>query len=133
MPFMSETIMVHRNGRMPRSNPFSKYPLLFLCLIQDSGFPCFKGGPRTIQNLRKRFHLNLTEEVYVLLSILYFVFFFCCSFFFFFNISAKVLTIALDDFKQQCVSLVLSLISSSLDAWRTRQYDYYQRVLNGIL
>jgi hypothetical protein len=21
----------------------------------------------------------------------------------------------------------------SLDAWRTRQYDYYQRVLNGIL
>ncbi|KAG9138366.1 hypothetical protein Leryth_001555 [Lithospermum erythrorhizon] len=62
---------------------------------QDSGFPCFKGGPRTIQNLRKRFHLSLTEE--------------------------------------QCVSLVLSLISSSLDAWRTRQYDYYQRVLNGIL
>ncbi|GFY91277.1 phosphatidylinositol 4-OH kinase beta1 [Actinidia rufa] len=61
----------------------------------DSGFPCFKGGPRTIQNLRKRFHLSLTEE--------------------------------------QCVSLVLSLISSSLDAWRTRQYDYYQRVLNGIL
>ena len=38
-----------------------------------------------------------------------------------------------DCFKQQCVSLVLSLISSSLDAWRTRQYDYYQRVLNGIL
>jgi hypothetical protein len=34
---------------------------------------------------------------------------------------------------QQCVSLVLSLISSSMDAWRTRQYDYYQRVLNGIL
>ncbi|KAL5058159.1 hypothetical protein RYX36_029763, partial [Vicia faba] len=35
--------------------------------------------------------------------------------------------------EEQCVSLVLSLISSSLDAWRTRQYDYYQRVLNGIL
>ena len=33
------------------------------CLHQDSGFPCFKGGPRTIQNLRKRFHLGLTEEV----------------------------------------------------------------------
>lgn len=64
-------------------------------MLQDSGFPCFKGGPRTIQNLRKRFHLSLTEE--------------------------------------QCVSLVLSLISSSMDAWRTRQYDYYQRVLNGIL
>eukprot|EP00252_Welwitschia_mirabilis_P027329 TRINITY_DN9356_c0_g2_i1.p1 TRINITY_DN9356_c0_g2~~TRINITY_DN9356_c0_g2_i1.p1 ORF type:complete len:1022 (-),score=253.54 TRINITY_DN9356_c0_g2_i1:426-3416(-) len=69
--------------------------ILLVEMLQDSGFPCFKGGPRTIHNLRKRFHLGLTEE--------------------------------------QCVSLVLSLISSSLDAWRTRQYDYYQRVLNGIL
>ncbi|KAL9257749.1 Phosphatidylinositol 4-kinase beta 1-like protein [Drosera capensis] len=69
--------------------------ILLVEMLQDSGFPCFKGGLRTIQNLRKRFHLSLTEE--------------------------------------QCVSLVLSLISSSLDAWRTRQYDYYQRVLNGIL
>ncbi|CAA6667722.1 unnamed protein product [Spirodela intermedia] len=69
--------------------------ILLVEMFQDSGFPCFKGGGRTIQNLRKRFHLGLTEE--------------------------------------QCVSLVLSLISSSLDAWRTRQYDYYQRVLNGIL
>ncbi|KAK4785121.1 hypothetical protein SAY86_001810 [Trapa natans] len=69
--------------------------ILLVEMLQDSGFPCFKGGPRTIQNLRKRFHLSFTEE--------------------------------------QCVSLVLSLISSSLDAWRTRQYDYYQRVLNGIL
>ncbi|XP_021811972.1 phosphatidylinositol 4-kinase beta 1-like isoform X1 [Prunus avium] len=69
--------------------------ILLVEMLQDSGFPCFKGGTRTIQNLRKRFHLSLTEE--------------------------------------QCVSLVLSLISSSLDAWRTRQYDYYQRVLNGIL
>ncbi|GKV21662.1 hypothetical protein SLEP1_g31619 [Rubroshorea leprosula] len=69
--------------------------ILLVEMLQDSGFPCFRGGPRTIQNLRKRFHLSLTEE--------------------------------------QCVSLVLSLISSSLDAWRTRQYDYYQRVLNGIL
>ncbi|XP_047168073.1 phosphatidylinositol 4-kinase beta 1-like isoform X1 [Vigna umbellata] len=69
--------------------------ILLVEMLQDSGFPCFKGGARTIQNLRKRFHLGLTEE--------------------------------------QCVSLVLSLISSSLDAWRTRQYDYYQRVLNGIL
>ena len=33
----------------------------------------------------------------------------------------------------QCVEVVLSMISDSLDAWRTRQYDYYQRVLNGIL
>jgi phosphatidylinositol 4-kinase len=31
------------------------------------------------------------------------------------------------------VEVVLGLISDSLDAWRTRQYDYYQRVLNGIL
>ncbi|KAG8091011.1 hypothetical protein GUJ93_ZPchr0011g28559 [Zizania palustris] len=56
--------------------------ILLVEMLQDSGFPCFKGGPRTIQNLRKRFHLSLTEE--------------------------------------QCVSLVLSLISSSMDAWRTR-------------
>lgn len=35
--------------------------------------------------------------------------------------------------EEQCVQLVLGLISDSLDAWRTRQYDYYQRVLNGIL
>lgn len=33
----------------------------------------------------------------------------------------------------RCVQHVLTLISDSLDAWRTRQYDYYQRVLNGIL
>ncbi|CAD7704002.1 unnamed protein product [Ostreobium quekettii] len=35
--------------------------------------------------------------------------------------------------EEQCVQFVLGLISDSLDAWRTRQYDYYQRVLNGIL
>lgn len=33
----------------------------------------------------------------------------------------------------QVVEVVLGMISDSLDAWRTRQYDYYQRVLNGIL
>ena len=33
----------------------------------------------------------------------------------------------------QVVEVVLGLISDSLDSWRTRQYDYYQRVLNGIL
>lgn len=33
--------------------------------------------------------------------------------------------------EEQCVEVVLGLISDSLDAWRTRQYDYYQRVLNG--
>ncbi|KAF8066184.1 PI4KB1 [Scenedesmus sp. PABB004] len=31
------------------------------------------------------------------------------------------------------VSHVLRLVSASLDAWSTRQYDAYQRVLNGIL
>ena len=31
------------------------------------------------------------------------------------------------------VTAALALVSDSLDAWRTRQYDYYQRVLNGIL
>eukprot|EP00201_Polytomella_parva_P000310 CAMPEP_0175084902 /NCGR_PEP_ID=MMETSP0052_2-20121109/28337_1 /TAXON_ID=51329 ORGANISM="Polytomella parva, Strain SAG 63-3" /NCGR_SAMPLE_ID=MMETSP0052_2 /ASSEMBLY_ACC=CAM_ASM_000194 /LENGTH=437 /DNA_ID=CAMNT_0016356797 /DNA_START=28 /DNA_END=1341 /DNA_ORIENTATION=- len=35
--------------------------------------------------------------------------------------------------EQQCIAAVIDLISESLDAWRTRQYDYYQRVLNGIL
>nr|PNR53857.1 hypothetical protein PHYPA_007532 [Physcomitrium patens] len=69
--------------------------ILLVEMMQDSGYPCFKGGPRTLQNLRKRFHLSLTEE--------------------------------------QCVSSVLELIAKSLDAWRTRQYDYYQKVLNGIL
>ena len=98
--------------------------LINLLLFQDSGFPCFKGGPRTIQNLRKRFHLSLTEEVWFRV----FQSSFWCHLF-----SWKILTVPSDYFKQQCVSLVLSLISSSLDAWRTRQYDYYQRVLNGIL
>ncbi|KAJ6289247.1 hypothetical protein OIU76_025123 [Salix suchowensis] len=36
--------------------------ILLVEMLQDSGFPCFKGGPRTIQNLRKRYHLSLTEE-----------------------------------------------------------------------
>lgn len=28
---------------------------------------------------------------------------------------------------------ISSLLDASVDAWTTRQYDYYQRVLNGIL
>ena len=35
--------------------------------------------------------------------------------------------------EEQCVEHVLDLLSESLDAWRTRQYDYFQRVSNGIL
>ena len=33
----------------------------------------------------------------------------------------------------QVVEVLLGLIADSLDNWRTRQYDYYQRILNGIL
>ncbi len=32
----------------------------------------------------------------------------------------------------QIVDHVLGLIAESLDSWRTRQYDIYQRLLNGI-
>lgn len=69
--------------------------VLLVEMMQGSGCPAFKAGPRCVHNLRKRFHLGLTET--------------------------------------QCVEVVLGMISDSLDAWRTRQYDYYQRVLNGIL
>jgi phosphatidylinositol 4-kinase len=69
--------------------------ILLVEMMANSGCPCFKAGPRAVYNLRKRFHLNLTET--------------------------------------QCVEVVLTMIADSLDAWRTRQYDYYQRVLNGIL
>lgn len=34
--------------------------------------------------------------------------------------------------EEKYVDHVLGLISDALDNWRTRQYDYYQRVLNGI-
>ncbi|MBA0592218.1 hypothetical protein Gorai_009202 [Gossypium raimondii] len=33
--------------------------ILLVEMLQDSGYPCFKGGPRAIQNLRKRFHLTM--------------------------------------------------------------------------
>ncbi|EIE18937.1 phophatdylinositol 4-kinase [Coccomyxa subellipsoidea C-169] len=69
--------------------------ILLVEMMAASGCPCFKAGARAVHNLRKRFHLNLTET--------------------------------------QCVEVVLAMIADSLDAWRTRQYDYYQRVLNGIL
>ncbi|CAI5491560.1 unnamed protein product [Closterium sp. Naga37s-1] len=69
--------------------------LLLVEMMQQTRCPCFKAKHRVLHNLRRRFHLTLTEE--------------------------------------QCVSLILSFISKSVDAWSTRQYDYYQRVLNGIL
>ena len=34
--------------------------LLLVEMMAGSGFPCFKSA-RTVQNLRRRFHLNLTE------------------------------------------------------------------------
>jgi len=64
-------------------------------MMQHSAFPCFSGGPRVLNALKKRFHLAATEE--------------------------------------ECIEICLNLISDSMDAWRTRQYDYYQRVLNGII
>ncbi|KAL2638918.1 hypothetical protein AAZV13_06G139700 [Glycine max] len=65
--------------------------ILLVEMLQDSGFPCFKGGPRTIQNLRKRFHLNLTEEVSILILVtLLTVFFFRLFATFFFSLGSNV-------------------------------------------
>lgn len=35
--------------------------LLMVEMMQHSGCPCFKAGPRAVQALRRRFHLNLTD------------------------------------------------------------------------
>lgn len=35
--------------------------LLLVEMMQHSGCPCFKAGPRAVQALRRRFHLNLTD------------------------------------------------------------------------
>ena len=69
--------------------------ILLIEMMQGVGCPCFRGGQRVLQGLRRRFQLSLTEE--------------------------------------RTIEHVLGLIGESLDNWRTRQYDYYQRVLNGIL
>lgn len=117
--------------------------LLVLISVQSSGCPCFKGGARSIQNLRKRFALTFTEQVqYILIPracvggsaflISELVLVVVKAFVHVFTRAATKLT-RFRSCLQQCVSLVLNLISSSLDAWRTRQYDYYQRLLNGIL
>ena len=63
--------------------------------MRDAGFPCLRGGAKSIEALRQRFQLGQTEE--------------------------------------KSIQFVLQLISESMDSWRSRQYDYYQRVLNGIL
>ena len=35
--------------------------ILLVEMMQGSGCPAFKAGPRCVHNLRKRYHLNLTE------------------------------------------------------------------------
>jgi phosphatidylinositol 4-kinase B len=69
--------------------------LLLVEMMAHSGCPCFKAGPKVVQNLRKRFNLGRPEE--------------------------------------QVAEIMLSMISDSMDAWSTRQYDFFQRVSNGIL
>jgi phosphatidylinositol 4-kinase len=69
--------------------------LLLVEMMAHSGCPCFKAGPKVVQNLRKRFNLGRTEE--------------------------------------QVAEIMLAMISDSMDAWSTRQYDFFQRVSNGIL
>ena len=127
--------------------------ILLVDMMSTSGCPAFKAGPRAIQALRKRFHLNLTEAQVRLLSSASLVLPMCSpcepahlqsSFYFAaksscaaFLTSATYLAFTRRRLNPcpglQCVEVMLSLISDSLDAWRTRQYDYYQRVLNGIL
>ena len=36
--------------------------LLLVEMMAHSGCPCFKAGPKVVQNLRKRFNLGRTEE-----------------------------------------------------------------------
>jgi hypothetical protein len=36
--------------------------ILLVEMMQNSGCPCFKAGPRAVAALRKRFHLNLPES-----------------------------------------------------------------------
>ena len=69
--------------------------ILLIEMMQGMGCPCFRGGQRVLQGLKRRYMLASTEE--------------------------------------RTIEHVLGLIGESLDNWRTRQYDYYQRVLNGIL
>ena len=35
--------------------------------------------------------------------------------------------------EQACIERVIEIIDSSVDNWRTIQYDNYQRITNGIL
>lgn len=123
--------------------------VLMVKMMSKSGLPCFKSGAeRTVRALEKRLALNLTEVQVRPVSkgrrrvvggarI-------CgahrgnvrdkgavgsseCK------ASLVCVPCAMPCPHMQVVQMVLSLISDSLDAWRTRQYDYYQRVMNGIL
>ena len=105
-------------------------------IMAKSGLPCFKAGAdRTVKGLEKRLALNLTE---VQVSVhtrswngLSDPGFKCFPLRFVSQLISSANESACPII--QVVQMVLSLISDSLDAWRTRQYDYYQRVMNGIL
>ncbi|PNH10748.1 Phosphatidylinositol 4-kinase beta 1 [Tetrabaena socialis] len=86
--------------------------VLLVKMMSKSGFPCFKAGDRAVKALEKR--LQVRHGAWGAGQAL-----------------EKRLQLSLTEV--QCVAHVLQLIAESLDAWRTRQYDYYQRVLNGIL
>ena len=47
--------------------------ILLVDMMSTSGCPAFKAGPRAIQALRKRFHLNLTEAQVRLLYLMSFM------------------------------------------------------------
>ncbi len=109
--------------------------LLLVKTMARSGFPCFKAGDRAVKALEKRLQVR---PIWLLAAaedrrggcctrawpppglLASCVHLRPCS-------SQLPLSDA------QCVMHVVQLIAESLDAWRTRQYDYYQRVLNGIL
>lgn len=58
-------------------------------IMQGSGCPCFVGGKRVVEGLKRRLRAQRVA--------------------------------------------VESLVTESIDAWTTRQYDHYQRAANGIL
>jgi phosphatidylinositol 4-kinase len=66
-------------------------------MVPDRTMPCFSkdGGQQTVQELRERFKLGLTEAAFL--------------------------------------EFVNGLIDESCDNWRSRQYDNFQRLTNGIL
>eukprot|EP00958_Prasinococcus_capsulatus_P019098 scaffold2313_cov202-Prasinococcus_capsulatus_cf.AAC.3 len=127
------------NGRRTHGDAFNYYKLLcirgFLALrkhcdrivsmveiMSKSGCPCFKVGARCKVATTQRFILTTVHSDKV-----------ACS-----QGGPRAVRDLEKRFQRSmtdtdCVQWVLSLIEQSVDAWRSRQYDYYQRVLNGIL